>query len=250
MINVAPNMSDYEETYRDFTLDVPEYFNFGFDVVDRWAEDHTKLALISVDPAGEEAQKHTFWEMKVLSNRFANLLKAMGVEKGDRAFIMAPRIPQWYVAMLGMTKLGVVPMPATTLCTPHDIEYRLNRAEASIVITDLDNAGKVEAVAADCPSLKHLLLIDGAKRGWTGYTAEMSKNSPHLEADERTRSDDPLLIYFTSGTVGQPKMVLHTQASYAIAHVTTARFWQDLRGGLVCLNSAARFDKWNRAAVR
>ena len=116
-MTVTPNMVDYQETYRDFRLDVPDHFNFGFDVVDRWAADRTKLALISVSPTGEHAEKHTFWDIMVLSNRFANLLSGLGVSKGDRAFILAPRIPEWYTAMIGMMKLGVVPMPATTLCT-------------------------------------------------------------------------------------------------------------------------------------
>ena len=229
MPNLTPNMENYEETYQNFVLEVPEHFNFAFDVVDRWAEDHTKLALISVDPTGEHAQKHTFWEMKVLSNKFANLLLRLGLKKGERAFIMVPRLPQWYIAVLGMIKLGVVPMPATTLCTPHDIEFRLNRAEATIAITDLENASKIEEVVANCPSLKHILLVDGSKRGWINWQDEEATMSAHLETGERTRSDDPLLLYFTSGTVGPPKMVLHTQASYAIAHTTTAKFWQDIR---------------------
>ena len=229
MRDVAPNMVDYEETYRSFSLDVPEYFNFGFDVMDRWAEDRTKLALISIDPTGEHARKHTFWDLKVLSNKFANLLKSLGVCKGERAFLMAPRIPEWYVAALGMFKLGVVPMPATTLCTPHDIEYRLNRSEATVAITDLENTSKVEAVVANCPSLKHLVLVDGTKKGWVNLTDELPRLSPRLEGVEKTRSDDALIMYFTSGTVGPPKMVLHTQASYAIAQTITARFWHDLK---------------------
>ena len=229
MRDVPPNMTDYEEARRTFKLDVPEHFNFGFDVMDKWAEDHTKLALVSLDPTSEQAQKHTFWEIKVLSNRFANLLRSLGVCKGDRVFIMAPRIPEWYVAVLGMMKLGVVPMPATTMCTPHDIEYRINRAEASVAITDLENASKVEEMVASCPSLKHIILINGRKRGWITWDDELPKMSRHLENVEPTRSDDPLLIYFTSGTVGQPKMVLHTQASYAIAHIITAKFWQDIK---------------------
>jgi acyl-coenzyme A synthetase/AMP-(fatty) acid ligase len=229
MRDIAPNMVDYEETYRTFSLDVPEYFNFGFDVMDKWAEDRTKLALISIDPTGEHAQKHTFWDLKVLSNKFANLLKGLGVGKGERAFLMAPRIPEWYVAALGMFKLGVVPMPATTLCTPHDIEYRLNRSEATVAITDLENASKIEEVVANCPSLKHLVLVDGTKKGWVNLTDELPRLSPRLESVEKTRSDDQLIIYFTSGTVGPPKMVLHTQASYAIAQTITARFWHDLK---------------------
>ena len=229
MKTVAPNMQDYEATYRDASLEVPQYFNFGLDVVDRWAEDRTKLALISVDSAGEQAQQHSFWDLKMQSNRFANVLRDMDVRKGDTVFIMLPRIPDWYVAMLGMMKLGVLPMPATTLCTPKDIEYRINEAEAVAIITDLENAPKVEDAAGTCPSLKYLMVIGGEKRGWVSFDQKVAESSPYLENVDRTRSDDPLLIYFTSGTVGYPKMVLHTQASYGIGHVLTAKYWHDLK---------------------
>ena len=229
MQDTTPNMQDYAETYRDFKLDVPEYFNFAFDVVDKWAEDRTKLALISLDPAGENAQHHTFWDLKVQSNRFANVLKGLGVSKGTRAFVMLPRIPQWYVAMLGLMKVGAVPMPATTLCTPGDIEYRVNEAEATLAITDLENSDKVAEAAGNCPSLEHLLLVGDERKGWISYDEQMGQASTALENVEPTRSDDPLLIYFTSGTVGYPKMVLHTHASYGLAHVITAKFWQDLK---------------------
>ena len=229
MKNTAPNMQDYEATYRDARLEVPEYFNFGFDVVDRWAEDRTKLALISVDPSGEKSEQHTFWDLRAMSNRFANLLLSLGVGKGERVFVMLPRIPQWYTAVLGMIKLGVVPMPATTLCTPRDIEYRIKQAEAIAIITDSENAAKVEEVAGACPSLKHLIMVGDEKRGWISVAGKMAEASPYLDGVERTRSDDPLLIYFTSGTVGYPKMVLHTQASYGLGHVLTARWWHDLK---------------------
>ena len=228
MRDVAPNMLDYEETRRSFQLEVPDQFNFGFDVVDRWSRDRTKLALVSVDPSGQRAEKHTFWDLKAQSNRFANLLRGLGVAKGDRALVMVPRVPQWYEAFLGMVKLGVVPMPATTLCTPHDIEYRINRAEASVAVTDLENAAKVLEVAASCPTLRHMVVVDGERRGWTSWAKEQAGLSGRLDRVESTRSDDSLVIYFTSGTVGPPKMVLHTQASYAIAHTLTARFWHDL----------------------
>ena len=229
MPDLAPNMVNYEETFRDFQLEVPEFYNFGFDVVDRWAEDRTKLALISVDPTGQQIQQHTFWELKVQSNRFANVLRGLGVEKGDRVLVMLPRVPQWYVVLLGLIKIGAVPMPTTTLCTHRDIEYRVNQAEATLAITDEENAPKLEEAAGNCPSLKSLMSINSSKRGWVDYEAEMARASNRLDGVERTRSDDPLLIYFTSGTVGYPKMVLHTQASYGLGHVLTAKFWHDLK---------------------
>ena len=223
------NMENYEETYKSFRLDVPEFYNFAFDVVDKWAEDRTKLALLTVDSDGITAESHSFWDLKVQSNRFANILRIQGLKKGDRAFLMLPRNPEWYIALLGMIKLGVLPMPATTMCTPRDIEYRINASDAAIVITDVENAPKVDQVAGQCPSLKVLMTTRGPKTGWLSYNDEMAKASPHLQDVEPTRSDDPLMLYFTSGTVGYPKMVLHTQASYGLAHVTTAKFWHDLR---------------------
>ena len=229
MTDTAPNMVDYEAAYINDRLDVPEYFNFGFDVVDRWAEDRTKLALLSADPSGGVSQHHTFWDLKVLSNKYANSLRQLGVKKGDRVFLMLPRIPEWYVAMLGMFKVGALPMPATTLLTSRDIEYRINRAEAVMAITDSENAAKVEEAAAGCPDLKYLSVVGEEKRGWLSFQAQVDSASAHFEAEEPTKSSDSLLIYFTSGTVGYPKMVLHTQASCAIGHTLSAKYWHDLK---------------------
>ena len=229
MTDVAPNMPDYEASYRNDRLEVPEYFNFGFDVADKWAEDHTKLALVSADPSGEIARRHTFWDLKVLSNKYANSLRRLGIKKGDRVLIMLPRIPEWYVAVLGLFKLGALPMPGTPLLTPRDIEYRINQAEAVMALTDGDNVAKVEEAAAGCPTLKYLSVVGEEKRGWVSFQSQLEGASPHFEAEEQTRSDDPLLIYFTSGTVGYPKMVLHTQASCAIGHTLTAKYWHDLK---------------------
>ena len=228
MRNVATNMPDYEFSYKNDRLEVPEFFNFGFDVVDKWAEDRTKLALISIDSTGENVQHHSFWDLKVLSNKYANALRDRGIKKGDRVFIMLPRIPEWYVVMLGLMKLGALPMPGTTLLTPKDIEYRINTAEAVMAITDAENASKVDEAAGGCPTLEHLVVVNGERRGWNSYSVDMSVASSSLNNVEPTRSDDPLLIYFTSGTVGYPKMVLHTQASCAIGHIISAKYWHDL----------------------
>ena len=229
IIATEPNMTDYEYSFANDRLEIPEYFNFGFDVVDKWAQDRTKMALISVDSTGNQAQYHTFWDLKVLSDKYANVLKSQGIKKGDRIFVMLPRIPEWYVVMLGSFKIGAIPMPATTLLTAKDIEYRITQAEASMAITDFENSDKVNSAAGGCPTLRSLVVVGGNRQGWFSYADQIESASTVLDTIELTRSDDPLLIYFTSGTVGYPKMVVHTQASCAIGHILTAKYWHDLK---------------------
>ena len=229
IIATEPNMTDYEFAFANDRLEIPEYFNFGFDVVDKWAQDRTKMALISVDSTGKQARYHTFWDLKILSDKYANVLKSQGIKKGDRVFVMLPRIPEWYVVMLGSFKIGAIPMPATTLLTAKDIEYRITQAEASMAITDFENSDKVNSAAGGCPTLKSLVVVGGDRQGWFSFADQIESASTVLDTIETTRSDDPLLIYFTSGTVGYPKMVVHTQASCAIGHILTAKYWHDLK---------------------
>ncbi|MCJ7571464.1 MAG: AMP-binding protein, partial [Candidatus Thermoplasmatota archaeon] len=105
----------YEKIYKNFKWEVPKYYNFGFDVVDKWAEDRTKLALISIDRTGKHDRYHTFYDLSMASNKFANFLLKIGVKKGDRVLVILQSIPEWYISLIGMFKLGVVAMPGTVL---------------------------------------------------------------------------------------------------------------------------------------
>ncbi len=224
------NMMDYEETKRTFKLEVPEYYNFGFDVVDRWAEDRTKLALVWANVTGKSIRKYTFWDISQQSNRFANLLLNIGVKKGDIIFVMVPRIPEWFAVVVGANKIGAVISPAPSILTPQDIEYRINQSEAKIVVASSSNASKIEKVIGKCPTVKNKIIIGGELDKWISYDIEMGKSSPHLSKEdvEATKSDDLLLVAFSSGTTKYPRMVPHVQ-SYALAHIITAKFWHDLK---------------------
>lgn len=224
------NMMDYEETKRTFKLEVPEYYNFGFDVVDRWAEDRTKLALVWANVTGKSIRKYTFWDISQQSNRFANLLLNIGVKKGDIIFVMVPRIPEWFAVVVGANKMGAVISPAPSILTPQDIEYRINQSEAKIVVASSSNASKIEKVIGKCPTVKNKIIIGGELDKWISYDIEMEKSSPHLSKEdvEATKSDDLLLVAFSSGTTKYPRMVPHVQ-SYALAHIITAKFWHDLK---------------------
>lgn len=221
------NMTNYEQECATFRLEVPEYFNFGLDVVDHWAEDPTKLAMLWVDDAGHSA-RYTFADMRQSSNRFASVLQGLGVRPGDGAMLVLPRIPEWHSITVALMKLGAIPMPGTVLLTPKDFAYRINMAEAKVVIVDETNAAKVDTVRDDCPTLQHYIVVGGRRPGWMAYDDVMASAS-EAYTPARTRSTDPAVIYFTSGTTGGPKMVLHTQASYPLAHLVTGKYWLDLQ---------------------
>ncbi len=228
------NIPDYETTYKNFHIDVPEYFNFGFDVIDAWAnKDRNKLAMIWVNQEGEE-KKFTFWDLMRLSNQIVNMLIKYGVNKGDRVMIMLPRVPEWWTATIALIKRGAVYVPAPTMLTAKDLKYRINLADIKMIITSEEYADKIEEVQKECPSLSCKLLIDGKRKGWISYPVELDYPAPvsaklvPMPGQKKTRSTDPLVIFFTSGTTGEPKMVLHDQ-SYPLGHIVTARFWHDLR---------------------
>jgi acyl-coenzyme A synthetase/AMP-(fatty) acid ligase len=224
---VYPEMVDYEQACREFRWEVPEHYNFAVDVVDHWGEDAQKLAMLWVNERGDE-KRLTFRDFTVRSNQVGNALRTTGIRKGDRILIMSPRLPEWWEAVLGIMKIGAISMPGTTLLTPKDVAYRIQAAEAVAVITDEEGALKVEQVANECPTLRLKIVLGAEREGWVNYARAVVLAMSTLKP-EPTRSDEPMMIYFTSGTVGYPKMVLHTHVSYPIGHIVTGKYWLDLK---------------------
>lgn len=221
------HMEDYHSYYHNFNWQIPRDFNFAFDIMDKWAKDPDKKALLSLDEQGKTPRWHTFYELSRLSAQFANLLADKGIKKGDRVLIILQSIPEWYVAMLGMMKLGAIPMPGTSLLTTHDIAYRLERSEANLVITDRQHVERAEE-ALNATGLEGCLKImvamenTPAPAGWLSFD-EYAGYPTHFKRPPDTSIDDPLLIYFTSGTEGMPKMVLHTHG-YAMGLYVTGKY--------------------------
>jgi acetyl-CoA synthetase len=235
--------TSFDELCRDFRIEVPKYYNFGFDVIDFWAEnDRNRLAMIWVSQAGVE-KKYSFRDLKNFSNQAANILIKYGIQKGDRVLLMLPRVPEWWFFVVALIKLGAVLCPCPTMLTEKDIRYRLNAGKFKMIITNLENAAKVEEVTDECSTLACRFLIDGKLPGWVSfpeellYPAPVSFRSVGLPVGKKTLSTDPMLIYFTSGTTGEPKMVLHNQ-SYPLGHIVTARLWQDVSGNDVHFTSS------------
>ena len=203
-------------------LEKPVYYNFTHDVMERWAEERPDaVALWWIDETGREEIKFSFRKITEESMRVANFLRECGIERGDRVLLVLPRVPQWWIGMLAMVRMGAVPVPGTPLLTARDLKYRIDAAKIGAVITDASGAAKLDGFAGI------RLIVGGQREGWIDFDAGARAASADFEA-EPTRSDDPAIIYFTSATTGPPKMVLHTQASYGLAHRLTGKLWLDL----------------------
>ena len=241
---VEPNMRDYEETRRTFRWDVPEHYNFAVDTIGGWAADPRRLGMLHVDQQGV-AREITFADFARRSDRLAGALRRQGINPGDRVLVILPRVPEWWEAILGIMKAGAISLPGTTLLMPRDLEYRIQASGAKGIITDPEVAARVDEVAASCPSLRVPIVVGGERPGWVSYEAALAGASEGFAAG-RTRSDDPCMLYFTSGTTAHPKMVLHTHASYPLGHVVTGRYWLDLHPGDLHWNLSD--NGWAKAA--
>jgi acyl-coenzyme A synthetase/AMP-(fatty) acid ligase len=230
--SAPPRMASYDEARATYHLDVPERFNPVIDIVERWAaEAPDDVALVSLGPGGELVAEHTTAALAAESRRAARALIELGIGPGDPVFIMLPRVPAWYAAMLGAIRIGAVAMPGPNQLTSRDISYRIRSADAVAAITDEIGAPKLDAITDDLPSLRHRVSWNaGRQRGWDDFDALLDAAGDGDVPESPTSRDDPMILFFTSGTVSYPKMVRHP-ASYGLGHVSTARFWHDLRAG-------------------
>ncbi len=228
------NQEDFEKHYQ---ILVPEKFNYGFDVVDEMARlAPEQKALVWTNPQGEE-RIYNFAQMKEGSDRAANYLRGLGIQKGDKVMLILKRHYEYWFILVALHKLGAVAIPATHLLTEKDISYRANAAEVKMIICTSEGevAQHVEAAMPKSPTVEKLVIVRGSERpGWFNFHEGWEAASPNLERrpEDDTTSDDMMLLYFTSGTTGMPKMVGHATA-YALGHITTAKYWHNnLDGGL------------------
>ncbi len=211
------------------TFNNTENFNFAFDLVDALAKrEPKKLAMLHISKDKTE-RRFTFDDMRRASNQCANYFKSIGIKKGDRVMLILKRHYQFWFAMLGLNKLGAIAIPATNQLLEHDLEYRFKAAGVSAVIctADGESAKEVDIASAKCPELVHKIIVNGSREGWRSFDEEYTMFSSRYERTENAPGgDDLMLMFFTSGTSGYPKIAAHNY-KYALGHFHTAKYWHN-----------------------
>lgn len=197
-------MDNYEKTHAQFEWKLPGHFNFGGDVVDYWAQTPDKTALIWTNQEGRE-KIFSFADIKRLTNQFANVLAAHGVKRGDRVLIVLPRLPHWQIAMVGCNKLGAIPIPCVTMLTEKDIRYRSEHSGAIAAVTTAEHTTKFG------DHFKVRLSVGDAP-GWLDFDRAVAEADEHF-TPVPLRMTDPAILFYTSGSTGMPKGVLHSSAA-------------------------------------
>ncbi|MBR6760680.1 MAG: AMP-binding protein [Oscillospiraceae bacterium] len=205
-------------------------FNFAFDVVDAIAEKTPdKLAMIHVSEDYTE-RRFTFSDIKRYSCQTANYFKSLGIQRGDRVMLVLKRHYQFWFSILALHRLGAIVIPATNQLMKHDFEYRFQAAGVSAVVCTADGsvADEIDLAAAQCPELKVKVLVGGKRDGWQDFNDDLPAYSTHFRrAEDAPCGTDPMLMFFTSGTTGYPKIALHS-FQYPLGHYTTARYWHNV----------------------
>ena len=218
---------DEDGVLKSISFPNQETFNFGFDIVDGIAEKYPdKLAMLHVDKHKVE-RRFTFKDIKRASAQVANYFTSLGIKKGDRVMLVLKRHYQFWFCMVALHKLGAIGIPATNQLKDHDFEYRFNAAGVSAIICTADEsvADMVDIAAEKCPTLTTKVLVGGKRDGWRDFDAEYNLFSGKFNRTEDTScGNDTALMFFTSGTTGNPKMAAHKH-TYALGHFVTAKYW-------------------------
>jgi acetyl-CoA synthetase len=236
------DFDSYEDFYSNYACNVPDDFNFAYDVVDEWARLYPeKPALLWTNDAGD-MKAYTFADMKRLSDRGANALLEMGIQKGDVVMLILKQRPEVWILMTALMKIGAVCIPGTYQLTAKDLEYRCGIAEVKLLVSvdDPELVSTINKVLPRCGKLK--VALSGGNGGSTGGNTGFIDLQKAMEAAGENftppagvkKTSDPALIYFSSGTTGMPKMVLHNH-SLPLGHIVTAKYWQCVEDGKVHL---------------
>jgi acetyl-CoA synthetase len=226
------DFDSYEDFYENYQINIPENFNFAFDVSDAIADSEPdKIAMVWCDDKGAEAT-FTFGEIKKYSNKAANFFRKIGIKKGDAVMLVLKRRYEFWFCLLALHKLGAVAIPATHLLTKKDIIYRNNAADIKMIVSvaEDDVIHHIDDSLEQSPMLELRVSVGGSYDGWLDFDKEMELQSEVFsrpEGEQGTQNEDISLLYFTSGTTGMPKMVQHN-FTYPLGHITTAKYWHNV----------------------
>ena len=222
---ITPTVEDGKLTAIAFQNE--DKFNFAFDIIDELGRSKPdKLAMLHIAQDGTE-RRFTFQDMKKESARAANYFKSLGIRRGDRVMLVLKRHYQYWFAVLGLHKLGAVVIPATNQLLEKDFTYRFQfgNVKAILCTADGDVAAAAEAAAKQCPNLTHKILVNGSREGWHDFNEEYTMfSSRFARSEDAPCGDDPMLMFFTSGTSGYPKLAAHNY-KYPLGHFITAKYW-------------------------
>ena len=220
-------IENYRRLYRDFRWETPEHFNFAA-AIDKFAEDPRRVAILWEDSEGRRARL-TFADIAQQSRRIANVLAGHGIRRGDAVLLVLPRITLWQAAYIGALRLGAIVIPCTSMLRENDLVYRANHSGARAIIAGVENAAMIAELRKQCPSVEHYLIAGAARSGWISLQEYMGHASPAFKT-ANTKSSEPAICYYTSGTTKEPKAVLHSHG-YTYSHRFTGLNWLDARPG-------------------
>ncbi|HEY1406409.1 MAG TPA: AMP-binding protein, partial [Spirochaetota bacterium] len=227
--------SSYDDFNTNFNIKIPASFNFAYDVVDHYAQhEPDRRALVWCDDKGED-RVFTFKDMKVMSDKVANVFTKAGIKKGDPVMLILKQRYEFWFCILALHKIGAVTIPATHMLTAHDIEYRVNMADIKMIVSVASDQlnGYTDDAQKKTKSLVSKMIVGGKREGWISFEDELASASEKFDrpaGKSSVSNEDIMLLYFTSGTTGFPKMVIHDFA-YPLGHIITARYWQNVRDG-------------------